>query len=299
MPIILGMFPEFDFHHLFIIGNGFDKNHELKSGYGDFKNWLLSHHPEDVYLLSKFLPDDKKEMLWGSFEEALGNFDLDEVKNNDLQNFAVITLIDEDGKEHYIGPDIADPDIFGRLGRLFSEWAKDINKELGKVNPKYKFPDDSLFLTFNYTDTLELAYKITEDKVKHLNGRAATDDSVIIGHDRQVNPFEVYSSNSYNARKENNEFQQLSEYANLSKDGNKQVEQALSKRYKEYLSKVEEVTVMGHSYEKVDDSYFSTIIRHLPGGIIWRLGYHTEEDRNHLDTFIKKFEITDYNIFEF
>lgn len=293
------MFPELDFHHLYIMGNGFDKSHALKSGYGDFRDWLVSHHLEDVLLLGQFLSEDRKDMLWSSFEEALGNFDLDEVKNNDLQNIFVITYTDENEEDHFVGPDIADPDIFGRLGSLFSEWAKDINKDLDKVHPKYEFPDDSLFLTFNYTDTLEAAYKITEDKVKHLNGRAATDDSVVIGHDREVNPFEVYSGNAYNVRKENNEFQQVSEYADLRKDGNRQVEQVLSKRFKEALSKVKDVTVMGHSYEKVDDSYFSTIISYLHKGIIWHLGYHTDEDKTRLDAFVRKFKITDYQTFAF
>lgn len=56
------MFPELDFHHLYIMGNGFDKGHALKSGYGDFRDWLVSHHLEDVLLLGQFLSEDRKDM---------------------------------------------------------------------------------------------------------------------------------------------------------------------------------------------------------------------------------------------
>ena len=293
----LNLFPENDFHNLYIIGNGFDISHGLKSGYGDFGRWLVAHHPVDALLLEVFLPFDKKEMLWYSFEEALGKFDMDEVKNNDLQNLFVITYTDDDSDEYVTVPSIADPNIFERLGNHFSDWAKDINIELCSVSPKYVFPDDSLFLTFNYTDTLESVYKIIEGRVRHLNGRAAKDSSVIIGHDKDVNPFDAYSCNPGNIRKENNGFLQLSEYADLRKDGNIQVEKAIVNAFKEAISTIRDVTIIGHSYGKVDYSYFQTIISYLPNNVTWHLGYHTEEDNKRLYSFVDKFMLKDYKAF--
>lgn len=293
----LNLFPENDFHNLYIIGNGFDRSHGLKSGYGDFGGWLVAHHPVDALLLGEFLLNDKKEMLWCSFEEALGKFDMDEIKNNDLQNLFVITYIDDDGNKNVTVPSVADPNIFERLGNHFSDWAKDINIELCSVSPKYVFPDDSLFLTFNYTDTLESVYKIIEGRVRHLNGRAAKDSSVIIGHDRDINPFDAYFGNQSNIRKENNGFQQLSEYADLRKDGNEQVEKAIVNAFKEAISTIRDVTIIGHSYGKVDYSYFQTIISYLPNNVTWHLGYHTEEDNNRLNSFVDKFMLKDYKAF--
>lgn len=86
-------------------------------------------------------------MLWSSFEEALGKFELDKVKDNDLQNLFVITYID-DNRKQVAAPAIADPNIFERLGKHFSDWARDINTGLNKICPKCEFSDDSLFLTF-------------------------------------------------------------------------------------------------------------------------------------------------------
>ena len=34
---------------LFIIGNGFDQAHGLRTGYNDFKNYVEEHDYQDVY----------------------------------------------------------------------------------------------------------------------------------------------------------------------------------------------------------------------------------------------------------
>ena len=237
-------------------------------------------------------------MLWSSFEEALGKFELDKVKDNDLQNLFVITYID-DNREQVAAPAIADPNIFERLGKHFSDWARDINTGLNKICPKCEFPDGSLFLTFNYTDTLEFVYNVNEDCVKHLNGRAATDKSVVIGHNRKVNPFEAYTGNAGNIRKEDNGFQQLSEYADLRKNGHKQVEKAFVNFPKDALRTIKDVIVLGHSYGRVDDSYFQSVISYLPDNITWHLGYHTANDEKHLNAFVGKFKITNFKAFIF
>lgn len=286
------------FHHLYLIGNGFDISHGLNTAYDDFGRWLVSRHSADAFLLREFLPTNKKDMLWSSFEEALGKFELDKVKDNDLQNLFVITYID-DNREQVAAQDIADPNIFERLGKHFSDWARDINTGLNKICPKCEFPDGSLFLTFNYTDTLEFVYNVNEDCVKHLNGRAATDKSVVIGHNRKVNPFEAYTGNAGNIRKENNGFLQLSEYADLRKDGHKQVEKAFVNFPKDELRTIKDVIVLGHSYGRVDDSYFQSVISYLPDNITWHLGYHTANDEKHLNAFVGKFKITNFKAFIF
>ena len=66
---------------------------------------------------------------------------MDKVKDNDLQNLFAITYIDDDNREQVVAPAIADPNIFESLGKLFSDWARDINTGLNKICPKCEFPD--------------------------------------------------------------------------------------------------------------------------------------------------------------
>lgn len=42
--------------------------------------------------------------------------------------------------------------------------------------------EDSTFLTFNYSDTLESLYKIPNERILYLHGKANTDDELVLGH---------------------------------------------------------------------------------------------------------------------
>ena len=55
--------------NLYIIGNGFDKHHEVPSGYWDFHKWLKEKNPELVEQIDELYgySDD----LWGNFEVEL------------------------------------------------------------------------------------------------------------------------------------------------------------------------------------------------------------------------------------
>jgi hypothetical protein len=53
---------------LYIIGNGFDRHHEVKSSYQHFANWLKKNNWELYGILSEVC---KVDFLWKDFERAL------------------------------------------------------------------------------------------------------------------------------------------------------------------------------------------------------------------------------------
>ena len=63
---------------LFIIGNGFDIAHGIKSSYNDYHDWLLRHqYHEFVAYMESLFPaiENGEQLLWKDFEEAIGIYD--------------------------------------------------------------------------------------------------------------------------------------------------------------------------------------------------------------------------------
>lgn len=61
------------------------------------------------------------------------------------------------------------------------EWISSIDME--KIKKIIGFPqkDDALFLSFNYTNTLETKYNILPDKICHIHG-VCGDEKLVFGH---------------------------------------------------------------------------------------------------------------------
>ena len=187
-----------DKKNLFIIGNGFDVAHELKSQYSDFKEWFASSiygenwrngnfldkleaMPEvplqqiytvngkiyNLYKEGRFLlwliecaASKATDIEWNQFEHLLGKLDYKKVF------------------EEYVGEDDIVPILVGVLGTLkdfFYEWIKTINiTEKISADEKFKriiSPRKDLVLTFNYTETIERLYGVSDENICHLHGK--------------------------------------------------------------------------------------------------------------------------------
>ncbi|MFT8351733.1 AbiH family protein [Clostridium saccharoperbutylacetonicum] len=74
---------------LFIIGNGFDRGHNLKTGYWDLRTFLEKRYPNFLYsfesnynIYSGFSDEEKQQLLWNEFESNLANIDEDIIIDN-------------------------------------------------------------------------------------------------------------------------------------------------------------------------------------------------------------------------
>ena len=164
---------------LFIIGNGFDIDHGLKTKFKHFKEFL-----EQTYLPTfnrEFVPfpdvgvgrngeiivnpNTASQILyslisrisisseWKDFEECLGKLDYQEVLD--------YVEADEEKPFNYYNnlEDIVESlesSLIYVVSRIFCDWISGI--ETSNVKAKYAFLDDDMFLTFNYTDVLENVY---------------------------------------------------------------------------------------------------------------------------------------------
>ena len=77
---------------VFIIGNGFDKGHDLKTNYWDFRIYLKNMYPEFLnafeghyYIYPANNEKAQRELLWNELEKNLANIDEDVIIDNALQ----------------------------------------------------------------------------------------------------------------------------------------------------------------------------------------------------------------------
>ena len=128
--------------HLYIIGNGFDRYHELHTSYIDFAKFLREKYP-DIYrhLTTYFaLPDLDPDLykngrvpdwLWNEFEAKLATLDFDEMIDDHI----------------HLAANFDDPGYRDRDGNVFSIEMNSIVKQLTEELAE-AFRDFILSITF-------------------------------------------------------------------------------------------------------------------------------------------------------
>lgn len=258
---------------LYIIGNGFDLMHQMKSSYKDFHQWLIDNSRIDyIAEMQKIFPvfKDGDYLLWSDFEEALGECDIETVAQWSLEDL----YITESSISNYVfgSPELIDTLISEIVLNGFAEWAQSIEISHHKaisLNP------NSIFLTFNYTDTLEELYAVPENRILHIHGRASIGEPIIVGHQHLIEPSD-YLEKSVAFRDNDNIINNMYDYNSLYKPVGKIIEQ--HSHFFEILGRIKNVIVLGHSCSYIDESYFLQIRKSVDKDAIWTFSYHNSED---------------------
>lgn len=178
---------------LFIVGNGFDKEHELLTEYDLFKNYLIEHYgkidylpyPEitqmpngeeisnlkiDANIFFKLIENIGNDEYWGEFEEDLGSINYDELIDlswNDDDN----DIFRQINNNEDLAMDYSKS--FDNFLSLFSKGILNIkyDKNIQKIKHKKLFSNNDLYLTFNYTTLLEDVYDIKSSQICHIHGK--------------------------------------------------------------------------------------------------------------------------------
>ena len=260
---------------LFIIGNGFDLYHDVKSKYKHFCCWLnLNDHEDFVEDIEHIFPklDGNQISLWSNFEEVLQSYNLDDL-------YSTLHTENHDHWEPETWRKTAQKmEITTRQMRpLMREWAKQI--EINNVNPNLELSKKSLYLTFNYTNLLEETYQIPSDRICHIHG-SVDDDEVIVGHVRWQKP------EDYNAQSDEKEIV-CREFLKVLNKLNKGTDEQIGKHetFFNLLKNVTHVVVLGHSMGDIDRVYFREVLNRVQKGCHWHFGKHSTND----DLMIHKF----------
>lgn len=268
---------------LFIIGNGFDLHHGLKTSYDYYAAFLEDGDSEEKRNCLSFVLDDGKldpeeNNIWGSLEDKL---------NVDFRSLLLQTI---EGHAYANSEDISLYQDF--TDKYFVEWVNQIS--LAPAEAKMHFPDNALFLTFNYTLMLEKVYGISDERILHIHGKAGDDhlqfgSSEFMNHsdeDAEEPIFEYMRSHPSNPQ-----------YLKDARDYLAYAKKIFGKDPKKNYSRIsgflgafefDKVIVMGPSLSTQDKPYFEQCLWPRLKNAEWIIVYHDEKDRANKDCFVQE-----------
>lgn len=298
---------------LFIIGNGFDREHDLPTSYWDFRKYVLTLYPdaESYYFVpeSTLMPkgneeydeeevagyivniiDSCRDGWWSELEAYLG----DDVYEGFLEDLPSVNIEDDDCfHDVYTNEDMSKHilNTFVGVKDLFVDWVKtklgDIEfYDIKKPEIEYIIDSNGVFLSFNYTKTLELGYGINEDQVCHIHGSVdSSSDEIIMGHGND----EPFTENSSSMGTEVS-FGELKRKLRKDTTGIIRKNECFFKQ----LTDVQEIYSYGFSFSKVDMVYIEEICNYLnPASVTWYLNSY---DSNNNPEFRDRIEAYGFKV---
>jgi len=268
---------------LYIIGNGFDLFHGLATGFCDFKKYLEKN---DKTLL-EYMEENFEGDLWSDFESALGKINMQELLEENLDH-----LPGEDSENTGELHGMADAlvweteEFFKNLKLRLNEWIL-LATNTKHLKPLLSLERNALFLTFNYSTTLEKYYFIKNSQVFHIHGEAhelperdkryGDDDiiDIVIGHAKELLP-------SLEKRPKVNGIQNFSlddaieVIENLHRRLFKNTKQIIGDNHSFFssLKSINKIIVIGHSISEVDQEYFSKVVQSVRSDADWLITYY-------------------------
>lgn len=272
--------------NLYIIGNGFDLAHKMKTSYCDFRNFLLEQgvldnkdysddmfrdipqcsigkDGEDIFNDTEVIKtimmgiDDIEHNLWKNIETSLGQINY----SSYLQTYGLYD--GEEINQEYIRNEdnaINLRKAIRQVHNYFYDWLETIKPAQEPLEDFEKIIDkqNDLFLSFNYTNTLEEIYKTK--KVCHIHGLIG-DEKIYLGHNCDEFDEEYYDLHYFGSKDELKE---------LHEDLRKNIQEAFSNN-KDFFETIVKVALQGNfniysfgfSYSEVDEFYLREIFRNI------------------------------------
>lgn len=282
--------------NLFIIGNGFDMGHDMSTTYLDFREYLAENHYWflesliDPYRISPLtIPhtnndDSSYKAFWKDFESNLSK--LDDEYFVDMENERTLNL---EGGDIYIEDTMDDyhSNNFGHIKDLkvyLKEWITSIDVTDEIKTTLIDEENKDLYMSFNYTSTLQKNYGINNRNILHIHGSMEEDDELEIGHgdssiSRMMRERAQIASEKFNEK----ESSISNALANYYDDSRKNTPRIINFRPGPFINKlnmVNQVYVIGHSFGEVDLQYFIDINKMIKNNAEWVVFYFNDDEKN-------------------
>ena len=282
---------------LYVIGNGFDRAHNLPTRYWDFRTYLAQHYSdflsslEENYDIYQGMTDEQKgKLLWNALETNLANIRED--------------VIIEDATHIEMGLESGDVGIEGTLRDYFEEqfdyikkleiylkqWVRTIRiRDLNRFTSKLDNSNNDIFVTFNYTAVLETIYRINEENVIHIHGSLRDNaDDPILGHGNSNRIEDIKGRRNHAVikadEKESSICYVLQDYYQTTY---KNVSNYMHKVNRLVTKKFDEVIVLGHSIAGVDLPYFKRLDEITSKKLKWRVCYFDKDEKRDMFEALK------------
>ncbi|REE84549.1 abortive infection AbiH-like protein [Paenibacillus taihuensis] len=295
---------------LFIIGNGFDRGHDLRTTYWDFRTFLEDEHwqflmsfeenyslyPADTsapYYREDVHKQSRGNLLWYELETNLANIDLDHIVDNadhmdlGLENeYDIIDTLDHYNASQY--------QYIEQLAIHLDEWVKTINLDnVRRRTTLISQNDEAIYITFNYTEVLEKVYQIDPYEVIHIHGSIREDDiEPVLGHgnleiiDRMRD--ERHEAEGHQNEKAMSIRRAMEDYFRKTYKDIREYMLELSRLHGE---DIDEIIVIGHSLSGVDIPYFKEIDHRTSKKASWIVHYFSPAEEKRMRESLLKCEI--------
>lgn len=279
---------------LYIIGNGFDRGHELKTSYWNFREYLEKYAEDFLVQLERMYGIGKA--LWKNFEELLG-----EANEGEMLDFSKCIVDDLDLDGDPIG--IKDTmDVYWeeqyrfieQLNEYVEKWIRQVRLFKAEQR-KTEFIDNTTdyFFTFNYTNVLERIYHIPSEHILHIHGGLPPycDEPPVLGHGN-TERIEQYRERAEEAQRECEEgeesiYNAIAKYYERTRKNTARC-MAFKDRFFGQLSGVDQVEIIGQSFGEVDMPYLIYLKSCIMEKAYWKFYFHTREDKDAAEKAVKE-----------
>ena len=297
---------------LFVIGNGFDCAHCLATSYDEFRKYLCNIYMDSgkeddymplvpavatgpdggdvfdmeevarflVHLISEAEPNGDK---WSDLETSLGLLEYGEFFD------MLPEELDDDGDVDYWKEACNNEDmalnlytVVSDVKELFAEWIDNLNIQAAKEKQGFRdlIEPEDIFLTFNYTKTLEEIYGISGEFICHIHGVQGGD--ILFGHGNTKDYTDEYMEE--NTGSEN----LLSDLDGFLRKDTKQALKEHKLFFDSIGDQIKDVYSIGFSFADVDLIYIKEICKMLPADAVWNLNNFNPDDIPGFETKLKE-----------
>lgn len=294
---------------LVVVGNGFDLAHGLDTKYSDFFGKLIVPKYRDFYdKICNFIP--KKE-LFHSLETALSKFNDEKFYKKSEIEISKNKNSDRETIKNSLNLELQKSLSFAEDMPIYlREWIREINTNVEAVLPQEKIDKNSIYLNFNYTDTLERAYGISCKQILYIHGKAKRGDDLILGHNEKN---KIKNNNLPMVKEKHNQLAIYNQYqCKKIQKAQTIINSYYEKTYKDSINiinnnkkffnslyEIKEIYIYGHSLSRIDYDYFFEIREKVSCTCNWNISFHDKKDLLNAITFVEELNINSYNLFKF
>mgnify|MGYP003310340607 CR=1 FL=1 len=308
------------YKNLYIIGNGFDIHHGIKCGFGDFKEWLKKNDIVFLKNLTQVYENAWENNWWKDFENNLAQLNISYytyvIGNLCDPEYLNVGSLEEKTEYAYHKVKEEFSVINNSLRADFQKWLDEAYRMCNKEKKLQLLGENSIFLSFNYTKTLEDIYGIDSRQICHIHGVIDKKDSMIVGHGlgfTELNDIHERQKPRVLGDVRNPRFNLLSKLqlavprhielaTQKSKESilslRKDVEGCIEKnnRFFEDILDVQRIFVYGFSFSPIDTPYLEKIIRRTSPETHWIISWFSYEDKRRIMDFVTKYNIQNITI---
>ncbi len=268
-------------NRLVIVGNGFDLHHRMKTRYTDYRDYLLSIGEDNIVTCFEKCDEIAPEYMWNRLEEVIGMLSYEDA-------YCYLTSYGSDEWR-----DSAHHDFQYEIDKMTEYWPGLKDNLIGWIqNIKYTNEDVRLrklisestcFLSFNYTNTLEVLYDVSKSKITYIHGDASKSNELVLGHRSDDWYPEWDRTNS----DEDVRLLEASKTMDRHFENTKKRIEDIILRHKDFFKtscEYDEIYVLGLSYNDTDRMYLQEIAVNNDKAK-WYFNWHSLEDLACIDHY--------------